>query len=75
MINHIPPIGSKRVLVYIAEQNMKPVNRTGTLLDQTMKAKYERSVMATVERSEFSAMRELRSSERQSREKIISYPA
>ena len=54
---------------------MKPVNKTGTLLDQTMKAKYERSVMATVERSEFGAMRELRSSERHSREKIISYPA
>tara|TARA_A100001201_G_scaffold133959_2_gene121325 strand:- start:3788 stop:4015 length:228 start_codon:yes stop_codon:yes gene_type:complete len=75
MINHIPPIGSKRVFVYMAEENMKPVNRAGTLLDQTMKAKYERSVMATVERSEFSAMRELRSSERNSREKIISYPA
>ena len=75
MINHIPPIGSKRVFVYMAEENMKPVNKTGTLLDQTMKAKYERSVMATVERSEFSAMRELQSSERHSREKIISYPA
>ena len=75
MINHIPPIGSKRVFVYMAEENMKPVNKTGTLLDQTMKAKYGRSVMATVERSEFSAMRELRSSERHSREKIISYPA
>ena len=75
MINHIPPIGSKRVFVYMAEQNMKPVNKAGTLLDQTMKAKYERSVMATVERSEFSAMRELQSSERHSREKIISYPA
>ena len=75
MINHIPPIGSKRVFVYMAEENMKPVNRAGTLLDQTMKAKYERSVMATVERSEFSAMRELRNSERNSREKIISYPA
>ena len=48
MINHIPPIGAKRMMAYMAMENMKPIDKTNTLLDQTMGAKYARSVMATV---------------------------
>ena len=48
MINHIPPIGAKRMMVYMAQENMKPINKVDTLLDQTMRAKYARSVAATV---------------------------
>lgn len=75
MINHIPPIGSKRVMVYMAQENMKPVNKTNTLLDQTMGAKYARSVMATVERSEFNALKAFNSAERGHRERILSFSA
>ena len=75
MINHIPPIGSKRVMVYMAQENMKPVNKTDTLLDQTMKAKYARSVAATVERSEFNALKALNSAERDYRERILNFSA
>jgi len=75
MINHIPPIGSKRVMVYMAQENMKPVNKTDTLLDQTMKAKYARSVTAAVERSEFNALKALNSAERDYRERILSFSA
>ena len=75
MINHIPPIGAKRVMVYMAQENMKPVNKTNTLLDQTMGAKYARSVMATVERSEFNALKAFNSAERGHRERILSFSA
>ena len=75
MINHIPPIGSKRVMVYMAQENMKPINKTNTLLDQTMKAKYARSVAATVERSEFNALKALNSAERDYRERILNFSA
>ena len=75
MINHIPPIGSKRVMVYMAQENMKPVNKTDTLLDQTMKAKYARSVAATVERSEFNTLKALISTERFNRLRIIDFSA
>lgn len=75
MINHIPPIGSKRVMVYMAQENMKPVNKTDTLLDQTMKAKYARSVAAAVERSEFNTLKALNSAERGYRERILNFSA
>ena len=75
MINHIPPIGSKRVMVYMAQENMKPVNKTDTLLDQTMKAKYARSVAATVEKSEFNTLKALNSAERGYRERILNFSA
>ena len=75
MINHIPPIGSKRVMVYMAQENMKPINKTDTLLDQTMKAKYARSVAATVERSEFNTLKALNSAERGYRERILNFSA
>ena len=75
MINHIPPIGSKRVMVYMAQENMKPINKTDTLLDQTMKAKYARSVAATVERSEFNALNALNSAERGYKERILNFSA
>ena len=75
MINHIPPIGSKRVMVYMAQENMKPVNKTNTLLDQTMKAKYARSVAATVERSEFNTLKALNSAECGYRERILNFSA
>ena len=75
MINHIPPIGSKRVMVYMAQENMKPVNKTDTFLDQTMKAKYARSVAATVERSEFNTLKALNSAERGYRERILNFSA
>ena len=75
MINHIPPIGSKRVMVYMAQENMKPINKTNTLLDQTMKAKYARSVAAAVERSEFNAFKALNSAERGYRERILNFSA
>ena len=75
MINHIPPIGSKRVMVYMAQENMKPINKTNTLLDQTMKAKYARSVAATVERSEFNTLKALISTERFNRQRIIDFSA
>jgi hypothetical protein len=75
MINHIPPIGSKRVMVYMAQENMKPINKTNTLLDQTMKAKYARSVAATVERSEFNTLKALNSAERGYRERILNFSA
>ena len=75
MINHIPPIGSKRVMVYMAQENMKPVNKTNTLLDQTMKAKYARSVAATVERSEFNTLKALNSAERGYKERILNFSA
>ncbi len=51
MINHIPPIGSKRVMVYMAEQDMKPIDKSQTLLDSTMRAKEIRSIKAHAERS------------------------
>ena len=75
MINHIPPIGSKRVMVYMAQESMKPINKTNTLLDQTMRAKYARSVAATVERTEFNAFKALNSAERTHRERILSFSA
>ena len=75
MINHIPPIGAKRMMVYMAMENMKPIDKTNTLLDQTMKAKYARSVAATVERSEFNTLKALISSERFNRQKIINFSA
>ena len=75
MINHIPPIGSKRVMVYMAQENMKPINKTDTLLDQTMKAKYARSVAATVERSEFNTLKALNSAERGYKERILNFSA
>jgi len=75
MINHIPPIGSKRVMVYMAQENMKPINKTNTLLDQTMRAKYARSVAATVERSEFNTLKALNSAERGYRERILNFSA
>lgn len=75
MINHIPPIGSKRVMVYMAQENMKPINKTNTLLDQTMKAKYARSVAATVERNEFNTLKALNSAERGYRERILNFSA
>ena len=75
MINHIPPIGSKRVMVYMAQENMKPIDKTNTLLDQTMKAKYARSVAATVERSEFNTLKALNSAERGYRERILNFSA
>ena len=75
MTNHIPPIGSKRVMVYMAQENMKPINKTNTLLDQTMKAKYARSVAATVERSEFNTLKALNSAERGYRERILNFSA
>ena len=59
----------------MAQENMKPINKTNTLLDQTMKAKYARSVAATVERSEFSALKALISSERFNRQRIINFSA
>ena len=75
MINHIPPIGSKRVMVYMAQENMKPIDKTNTLLDQTMKAKYARSVAATVERSEFNTLKALNSAERGYKERILNFSA
>ena len=75
MINHIPPIGSKRIMAYMAMENMKPIDKTNTLLDQTMKAKYARSVAATVERSEFNTLKALISSERFNRQRIINFSA
>ena len=75
MINHIPPIGSKRIMAYMAMENMKPIDKTNTLLDQTMKAKYARSVAATVERSEFNALKASISSERFNRQRIINFSA
>ena len=75
MINHIPPIGSKRVMVYMAQENMKPINKTNTLLDQTMKAKYARSVAATVKRSEFNTLKALNSAERGYKERILNFSA
>ena len=75
MINHIPPIGAKRVMVYMAQENMKPINKVDTLLDQTMRAKYARSVAATVERTEFNAFKALNSAERTHRERILSFSA
>ena len=75
MINHIPAIGAKRMMVYMAMENMKPIDKTNTLLDQTMKAKYARSVAATVERSEFNALKALISSERFNRQKNINFSA
>ena len=75
MINHIPPIGSKRIMAYMAMENMKPIDKTNTLLDQTMKAKYARAVAATVERSEFNALKASISSERFNRQKIINFSA
>ena len=75
MINHIPAIGAKRMMVYMAMENMKPIDKTNTLLDQTMKAKYARSVAATVERSEFNALKALISSERFNRQRIINFSA
>ena len=75
MISHIPPIGAKRMMVYMAMENMKPIDKTNTLLDQTMKAKYARSVAATVERSEFNALKASISSERFNRQKIINFSA
>ena len=75
MINHIPPIGAKRMMVYMAMENMKPIDKTNTLLDQTMKAKYARSVAATVERSEFNTFKALISSERFNRQRIINFSA
>ena len=48
MINHIPPIGSKRVMVYMAEQDMKPIDKSQTLLDSTMRAKEIRSININV---------------------------
>ena len=75
MINHIPPIGSKRVMVYMAQENMKPINKVDTLLDQTMKAKYARLVAATVERSEFNTLKALNSAERGYRERILNFSA
>ena len=75
MINHIPPIGAKRLMVYMAQENMKPINKVDTLLDQTMKAKYARSVAATVERSEFNTLKALISSERFNRQRIINFSA
>ena len=75
MINHIPPIGAKRMMVYMAMENMKPIDKTNTLLDQTMKAKYARSVAATVERSEFNTLKALISSERFNRQRIINFSA
>ena len=75
MINHIPPIGAKRVMVYMAQENMKPIDKTNTLLDQTMKAKYARAVAATVERTEFNAFKALNSAERGHRERILSFSA
>ena len=75
MINHIPPIGAKRMMAYMAQENMKPINKVDTLLDQTMRAKYARSVAATVERSEFNALKALISSERFNRQRIINFSA
>ena len=75
MINHIPPIGAKRMMVYMAMENMKPIDKTNTLLDQTMKAKYARAVAATVERTEFNALKASISSERFNRQKIINFSA
>jgi len=75
MIDHIPPIGSKRMMAYMAMENMKPIDKTNTLLDQTMGAKYARSVMATVERTEFNALKALNSAERTHRERILSFSA
>tara|TARA_B100000482_G_scaffold17480_1_gene11775 strand:+ start:186 stop:413 length:228 start_codon:yes stop_codon:yes gene_type:complete len=75
MINHIPAIGAKRMMVYMAMENMKPIDKTNTLLDQTMKAKYARSVAATVERSEFNTFKALISSERFNRQRIINFSA
>ena len=75
MINHIPPIGSKRMMAYMAQENMKPIDKTNTLLDQTMKAKYARSVAATVERSEFNTLKALNSAERGYKERILNFSA
>ena len=75
MINHIPPIGSKRIMAYMAMENMKPIDKTNTLLDQTMKAKYARSVAATVERSEFNTLKALNSAERGYKERILNFSA
>ena len=62
-------------MVYMAQENMKPINKTDTLLDQTMKAKYARSVAATVERSEFNALNALNSAERGYKERILNFSA
>ena len=62
-------------MVYMAMENMKPIDKTNTLLDQTMKAKYARAVAATVERSEFNALKASISSERFNRQKIINFSA
>jgi len=75
MINHIPPIGAKRMMAYMAMENMKPIDKTNTLLDQTMKAKYARAVAATVERTEFNTLKALNSAERGYRERILNFSA
>ena len=62
-------------MVYMAQENMKPINKVDTLLDQTMRAKYARSVAATVERTEFNAFKALNSAERTHRERILSFSA
>jgi hypothetical protein len=59
----------------MSQENMKPINKTNTLLDQTMKAKYARSVAATVERTEFNAFKALISSERGYRQRILNFSA
>ncbi len=43
MINHIPPIGAKRMMVYMAMENMKPIDKTNTLLDIVKFYSYENS--------------------------------
>ena len=59
----------------MAQENMKPVNKTDTLLDQTMKAKYARSVAAAVERSEFNTLKALNNAERGYKERILNFSA
>ena len=73
MINHIPPIGAKRMMAYMAQENMKPIDKTNTLLDQTMKAKYARTVAAPVERTAFNAFKALNSAELGHSERIVSF--
>ena len=62
------------MMVYMAMENMKPIDKTNTLLDQTMKAKYARSVAATVERSEFNALKALISGERLTGKRLLIFP-
>ena len=59
----------------MAQENMKPINKVDTLLDQTMKAKYARSVAATIERSEFNTLKALISTERFNKQRIIDFSA